>query len=119
MKEDEDVKVYLDNFEARLRCLEIQEHRWTDNLRPLLSTWALQVIDALQETSLHNYKSVKNTLLEAFASTKGPMGVRLFSVHREKGQTAAQFFAQHRQLWKRWMEDHRTMARRLCQRNLP
>jgi hypothetical protein len=66
MKEDEDVEVYLDNFEARLRGLEIPEHRWTDNLRLLLSTWALQVIDALQETSLHNYK---NTLLEAFAST--------------------------------------------------
>ena len=105
MKENEDIEVYLDNFEARLQGLEIPEERWTDNLRPLLSTWALQVIDALSWTEQKKYKSVKDTLLEAYASAKGPIEIRLFSTHREKGQAAAQFFAQQRRLWKRWMED--------------
>lgn len=45
MKEEEDVELYLESFEARLQSLEIPEYdSWVDNLRPLLSTWAARII---------------------------------------------------------------------------
>ena len=57
--------------------------RWADNLRPLLSTWATRVVDAL--TDRHSYQKVKNFLLEAYCSAKGPLGTRTLDPQRKQG----------------------------------
>ena len=85
MMEDEDVELYLESFESRLRSLEIPDDRWANNWRPLLSNWAARVLDALNQSDRSTYSKVKNFLLE-------------------QGQTIAQFCAQQRHLWTQWME---------------
>jgi hypothetical protein len=104
MSENEDVELYLESFEFRLQSLEIPDDRWVSNLRPLLSTWAAQVVDALSQTDRSSYSKVKHFLLEAYCSTKGPLGTRALAPKREQGQTIAQFCAQQRRLWTQWMD---------------
>ena len=104
MTEDEDVELYLESFESRLQSLEIPDDRWADNLRPLLSTWAARVVDALSQTDRSTYAKVKTFLLEAYCSAKGPLGTRALAPKREQGQTIAQFCAQQRRLWTQWMD---------------
>ena len=104
MMEDEDVELYLESFESRLRSLEIPDDRWANNLRPLLSNWAARVLDALNQADRSTYSKVRNFLLEAYCSAKGPLGTRALAPKREQGQTIAQFCAQQRRLWTQWME---------------
>ena len=104
MTEDEDVELYLESFESRIRSLEIPDDRWVHNLRPLLSNWAARVVDALSQTDRATYSKVKNFLLEAYCSAKGPLGTRALAPKREQGQTIAQFCAQQRRLWMQWMD---------------
>lgn len=82
MKEDEDVELYLESFEHRLRSLEIPDGCWISNLRPLLSNWAAQVVDALSQADRSTYSKVKNFLLEAYCSAKGPLGTRALAPKR-------------------------------------
>ena len=74
MSEEEDVEMYLARFEQRMKSLEIPQNRWVDNLRPLMSIWAASTVDALNERDGDSYPKVKELLLTAYASIKGPLG---------------------------------------------
>lgn len=91
MTEDEDIELYISSFEKRLLSVEIPQDRWVDNLRP--------VMDQMDE------KNYKDTLLEAFCSSKGPLGVRAVTPQWKKGQTVAQFVAQQQRLLRQWLQD--------------
>jgi hypothetical protein len=51
------------------------------------------------------YHKVKETLLQAFASSKGPLGMRALAPQWQKGQTVAQFVAQQQRLIRQWLQD--------------
>ncbi len=102
MKEDEDVEIYLESFESRLLGLEIPVDRWMANLRPLLSNWAAQVAEALDQTDRLVYSKVQHVLLEAYSSAKGPLGIRTLAPKKEPKQTMAQFCARQRRTWAQW-----------------
>ena len=46
-------------FEQRMKSLEIPQNRWVDNLRPLMSIWAANTVDALNERDGDSYPKVK------------------------------------------------------------
>ena len=105
MKEDTDVEMFLVDFELHMRDLEIPPGRWLTNIRPLLSPWARGTVDILGEENRQQYPKVKETLLAAFASTKGSLGYRALTTGREKGQSAAQFLTGIHRRWKHWIGD--------------
>jgi len=74
MKDEEDVEMYLLGFEKRMSSLEIPQNRWVDNLRPLLSAWALQTLEMLGGAESQDYSKAKKTLLHAYESTQGSLG---------------------------------------------
>ena len=104
MSEEEDVEMYLARFEHRMKSLEIPQNRWVDNLRPLMSIWAVSTVDALKERDRDSYPKVKELLLTAYASIKGLLGHRVLAPQRQKGQNISQFLSQQQRLWNHWME---------------
>ena len=72
MSEEEDVEMYLERFEQRMKSLKIPQNRWVDNLRPLMSIWVASTVDALNKRDGDSYPKVKELLLTAYASIKGP-----------------------------------------------
>ena len=105
MSEEEDVEMYLAGFEKRMNSLEIPHNRWVANLHPLLSTWALGMVDTLNAAESRVYSKVKKTLLEAFESTQGSLGQRVLNPKRKSGQKAAHLAAQLQRSWTtHWTE---------------
>lgn len=105
MTEDEDIELYISSFEKRLLSVAIPQDRWVDNLRPLMSNWATQVVEVMDQKDEKNYQMVKDILLQAFASSKGPLSLRAMVPQWKKGQTVAQFVAQQQRLIRQWLQD--------------
>jgi len=105
MTEDMDVEMFLADFEQHMADLEIPKERWLTNLRPLLSPWARGTVNILGEGDRRQYTKVKETLLGAYASTKGTLGYRALTTGRQKGQSAAQFLTGIHRRWKHWIGD--------------
>ena len=105
MTEDADMEMFLADFEEHMADLEVPRERWLTSLRPLLSAWARGTVDILSDEDRRRYGTVKDTLLAAFASTKGTLGYRALTVERQKGQSAAQFLTGIHRRWKHWIGD--------------
>ena len=105
MTEDEDIELYISSFEKRRVSIDIPRERWVDNLCPLMSNWATQVIEVMDHMDERDYQKVKETLLQAFASSKGLLGLRALAPQWKKGQTVAQFIAQQQRLLRKWLQD--------------
>jgi len=74
MKDEEDMEMYLLGFEKWMSSLEIPQNRCVNNLRPLLSVWALQTLETLGGAESQDYSKAKKTLLHAYESTQGSLG---------------------------------------------
>ena len=105
MTEDADMEMCLADFEEHMADLEVPRERWLTSLRPLLSAWARGTVDILSDEDRRRYGTVKDTLLAAYASTKGTLGYRALTVERQKGQSAAQFLTGIHRRWKHWIGD--------------
>lgn len=68
MDDSVDVELYLLDFIHHMTDLEVPQSRWVTYLRPLLSNWARQVVDTLEDVDRRDFSKVKKELLRATAA---------------------------------------------------
>ena len=104
MTETADVELYVSDFEHHMQDLEIPNTQWLTSLRPLLSNWARETLDLINECDRGDYRKVKKTLLTAYCNEKGSLGHRLIVTKRKKGQSSAQYLTQRQRMWRHWTD---------------
>ena len=104
MTETADVELYVSDFEHHMQDLEIPSARWLTSLRHLLSNWARETLDLIDECDRVDYRKVKKTLLTAYCNEKGSLGHRLIVTKRKKGQSSAQYLTQRQRMWRHWTD---------------